>query len=273
MISYLYYFIKVPKKLIMTWILAPAIYFTIVPLAFSNQSFENLIYTKRDGLSSLAENDTMLNFLGISDWENVFTLEGIITTYLMNLFVPLLIAIATIVLLNKMGAKSEEEGTFEFVASLPLNRKQIYYIHSLVAVIFGIIISQIWFHIMYIPMAFMDLSQNLEYLPMMKAGLQSSLGGVSFGVLGYSISMYTGKSGNAWNFGMGLLAIEWLSNMLSGSNEIFKWIHENFSSFGAYGNPYQNGLNLGDITLVISKIFLFIVIGYIGYTKRSLNLK
>jgi hypothetical protein len=85
MISYLNYFIKVPKKLIMTWILAPAIYFTIVPLAFSNQSFENLIYTKKDGLSSLAENDTMLNFLGISDWENVFTLEGIITTYLMRL--------------------------------------------------------------------------------------------------------------------------------------------------------------------------------------------
>jgi len=64
MISYLHYFIKVPKKLIMTWIFAPAIYFTIVPLAFSNQSFENLIYTKRDGLSSLAENDIMLNFFG-----------------------------------------------------------------------------------------------------------------------------------------------------------------------------------------------------------------
>ena len=64
----------------------------------------------------MSENETMMNLLGISDWDNVFTLEGMVTTYFMIPFVPILIGIATIILLNKLGSKAEEDGTFEFVA-------------------------------------------------------------------------------------------------------------------------------------------------------------
>jgi putative exporter of polyketide antibiotics len=221
----------------------------------------------------MSENEGLMNFLGISDWDNVFTLEGMVTTYFMNLFVPILVAISTIVLLNKMSAKAEEDGTFEFVASLPMTRGTIYLTHSIVAVMFGIFISQSWFHIMYIPMATMTLSQTMDYAPMIQAGFQSALGGVSYGVLGFSIAAYTGKSSNGWTFGMGLLGIEWISNMLSRTNDIFLWIDENISSFGAYGNPYKDGLDTGDITLVVAKILIFLVIGFIGFRNRSLNLR
>ena len=54
----------------------------------------------------------------------------------------------------------------------------------------------------------------------------------------------------AWAFGGGLMAIEYLANSLKGTNDFFLWIDDNISSFGAYGNPYQDGLIGGDVLLV-----------------------
>ncbi len=55
-------------------------------------------------------------------------------------FVPILIGIATIILLNKLGSKAEEDGTFEFVAALPMTRSTVYLTQSLVAVFFGLFV-------------------------------------------------------------------------------------------------------------------------------------
>jgi len=77
----------------------------------------------------------------------------------------------------------------------------------------------------------------------------------------------------AWAFGGGLMAIEYLSNSLKSTNDFFLWIDDNISSFGAYGNPYQDGLIAGDLLLVIGKIMIFLAIGFIGFRNRSLNLR
>ena len=111
MFNYLKYMLSVPKKFIMTWTIAPALYFLILPLAFANESVEGLmIDTQKEAFRGMSENDTMMNFLGIDDWDNVFTLEGMVTTYFLSLFGVILVALATIVLLNKMSAKAEEDG-------------------------------------------------------------------------------------------------------------------------------------------------------------------
>ncbi len=103
------------------------IYLLILPLAFANSSVESLLIdTQREAFRGMSENETMMNLLGISDWDNVFTLEGMVTTYVMIPFVPILIGIATIILLNKLGSKAEEDGTFEFVAALPMTRSTVY---------------------------------------------------------------------------------------------------------------------------------------------------
>ena len=274
MFNYIKYIVSVPKKLLLTWTFAPAVYFSIIPLAYANETVQDvLINQQRDAFRGMSENETMMNFLGISDWDNVFTLEGVITTYIFNLFVPILIAIATIVFLNKMTAGAEEDGTFEFVASLPMSRTTIYLTHAIVATLYGIVLSQIWVHIIYAPMVFMELTQTLDYLPIVQAGFQAGLGGVSYGVLGFAMAAFFGKSSRAWSFGMGLLAIEWISNMFSTRIDAFEWINENISSFGAYGNPYKDGLDTGDVTLVLGKILIFLIIGFIGFRNRSLNLR
>ena len=113
----------------------------------------------------------------------------------------------------------------------------------------------------------------MEYVPLLKASLQSSLGGVTFGVLGFSIAAFSGNSSQAWTFGMGILGIEWISNMFSSRNNFFKFIDSNLSSFGAYGNPYQDGLIAEDLLLVMGKITIFLVFGFIGFRNRSLNLR
>ena len=274
MFSYLKYMLSVPKKFIMTWAIAPSIYFLILPLAFANESVEYLVIdVQKEAFRGMSENETMMNLLGISDWDNVFTLEGMVTTYFLSLFGIILVAVATIVLLNKMGAKAEEDGTFEFVASLPMTRATIYLTQSVVAVFFGLFISFTWTNIMYIPVATMELSQTLDYAPLMKATLMAGLAGVSFGVLGFALGAYTGKSSSAWAFGAGLMAFEWISNSLSGTNDLFQWVDDNISSFGAYGNPYQDGLISGDLGLVLAKIAIFLIIGFVGFRNRSLNLR
>ena len=274
MFNYLKYMVTVPRKFILNWAIAPGLYLLILPLAFANSSVESLLIdTQREAFRGMSENETMMNLLGISDWDNVFTLEGMVTTYFMIPFVPILVGIATIILLNKLGSKAEEDGTFEFVASLPMTRSTVYLTQSLLAVFFGLFVCFAWTNIMFIPIATMELSQTLDYAPLMKATLQGALAGVSFGVLGFALGAFTGKSSLAWAFGGGLMAIEYLANSLKGTNDFFLWIDDNISSFGAYGNPYQDGLIAGDLFLVIGKIALFLVIGFIGFRNRSLNLR
>ena len=121
MFNYLKYMVTVPRKFILNWTISGGVYLVILPLAFANSSVESLLIdTQREAFRGMSENETMMNLLGISDWDNVFTLEGMVTTYVMIPFVPILIGIATINLLNKLGSKAEENGTFEFVASLPM---------------------------------------------------------------------------------------------------------------------------------------------------------
>ena len=274
MFNYLKYMVTVPRKFILNWTIYGGLYLVILPLAFANSSVESLLIdTQREAFRGMSENETMMNLLGISDWDNVFTLEGMVTTYVMIPFVPILIGIATINLLNKLGSKAEEDGTFEFVASLPMTRTTVYLAQSVIAVFFGLFVTFAWTNIMFIPVATMELSQTLDYVPLMKATLQGALAGVSFGVLGFALGAYTGKSSMAWAFGGGLMAIEYLSNSLKGTNDLFLWIDDNISSFGAYGNPYQDGLIAGDLLLVIGKIAIFLAIGFIGFRNRSLNLR
>ena len=274
MFNYLKYMVTVPRKFILNWTISGGVYLVILPLAFANSSVESLLIdTQREAFRGMSENETMMNLLGISDWDNVFTLEGMVTTYVMIPFVPILIGIATINLLNKLGSKAEEDGTFEFVASLPMTRTTIYLAQSVIAVFFGLFVTFAWTNIMFIPVATMELSQTLDYVPLMKATLQGALAGVSFGVLGFALGAYTGKSSMAWAFGGGLMAIEYLSNSLKGTNDLFLWIDDNISSFGAYGNPYQDGLIAGDLLLVIGKIAIFLAVGFIGFRNRSLNLR
>ena len=274
MFNYLKYMVTVPRKFILNWTIYGGVYLVILPLAFANSSVESLLIdTQREAFRGMSENETMMNLLGISDWDNVFTLEGMVTTYVMIPFVPILIGIATINLLNKLGSKAEEDGTFEFVASLPMTRTTVYMAQSVIAVFFGLFVTFAWTNIMFIPVATMELSQTLDYVPLMKATLQGALAGVSFGVLGFALGAYTGKSSMAWAFGGGLMAIEYLSNSLKGTNDLFLWIDDNISSFGAYGNPYQDGLIAGDLLLVIGKIAIFLAIGFIGFRNRSLNLR
>ena len=274
MFNYLKYMVTVPRKFILNWTIAPGLYLLILPLAFANSSVESLLIdTQREAFRGMSENETMMNLLGISDWDNVFTLEGMVTTYFMIPFVPILIGIATIILLNKLGSKAEEDGTFEFVASLPMTRTTVYLAQSVLAVFFGLFVTFAWTNIMFIPIATMELSQTLDYGPLMKATLQGALAGVSFGVLGFALGAYTGKSSMAWAFGGGLMAIEYLANSLKRTNDFFLWIDDNISSFGAYGNPYRDGLVAEDLVLVIAKIALFLAIGFIGFRNRSLNLR
>ena len=274
MFNYLKYMVTVPRKFILNWTISGGVYLVILPLAFANSSVESLLIdTQREAFRGMSENETIMNLLGISDWDNVFTLEGMVTTYVMIPFVPILIGIATINLLNKLGSKAEEDGTFEFVASLPMTRTTVYMAQSVIAVFFGLFVTFAWTNIMFIPVATMELSQTLDYVPLMKATLQGALAGVSFGVLGFALGAYTGKSSMAWAFGGGLMAIEYLSNSLKGTNDFFLWIDDNISSFGAYGNPYQDGLIAGDLLLVIGKIMIFLAIGFVGFRNRSLNLR
>ena len=119
MFNYLKYMVTVPRKFILTWTISGGIYLLILPLAFANSSVESLLIdTQREAFRGMSENETMMNLLGISDWDNVFTLEGMVTTYVMIPFVPILIGIATIILLNKLGFKSRGRRHFRICCSI-----------------------------------------------------------------------------------------------------------------------------------------------------------
>tara|TARA_B100000945_G_scaffold86355_1_gene67076 strand:+ start:5470 stop:6303 length:834 start_codon:yes stop_codon:yes gene_type:complete len=271
--TYGWYIIISSQRWISTWTLAPGVYLMIIPLAFGNSNLkENLIDGQKNALetSGFSDNSVVLNAFGISNWDSIWSLEGLVSGYLMNLFMPLLIAVCIIGLMNKIGPKSEEDGTFEFVASLPFTRTMIFSVQAIILIGLGMLIPFVWVNLIFIMTLFVDASLN--YSSLVQSVIQSALGGVSFAAFGFAIGAYTGKSSLSWAAGIGLLAIEWLSGMLAETNAIFEFVKEWISSFGAYNNPYVNGLDFADLSLVIFKILLFLIIGFWGYRDRSLNL-
>ncbi|MDC3122579.1 hypothetical protein OA406_02130 [Acidimicrobiaceae bacterium] len=170
--------------------------------------------------------------------------------------------------LKEVGIEIKQTRVAEWLGVSRANVSQ-----AIITVLFGLFVTFAWTNIMFIPIATMELSQTLDYGPLMKATLQAALAGVSFGALGFALGAFTGRSSMAWAFGGGLMAFEYLTNSLSGTNDFFQWVDDNISSFGAYGNPYQDGLVAEDMILVIAKIIIFIAIGFIGFRNRSLNLR
>ena len=56
MLSYLKYMVSVPRKFILNWTIAPALYFTILPLTFANESVEGLmIDTQKEAFRGMSE--------------------------------------------------------------------------------------------------------------------------------------------------------------------------------------------------------------------------
>ena len=83
MFNYFKYMITVPRKFILNWAISGGVYLLILPLAFANSSVESLLIdTQREAFRGMSENETMMNLLGISDWDNVFTLEAVSYTHL-----------------------------------------------------------------------------------------------------------------------------------------------------------------------------------------------
>ena len=276
MFEYIKYILNVIKKPLVIWVAAPGTYMMLFPMFFSGGSMEKMVEQKKLALEGgMFQNELMSNAFGIRDWETIWRFEGLITSYLFNLFFPLLIAIASLVIINKISAKAEEDGTFEFVAALPMNRMDIALIHSGMVVLIGLFLGQIWPHLIYLSqLIFADqMSETLKYCSLIKAAFQSSLGGVSFAALGYAAGAASGQSSRLWLFGLCFLAFEWISSMFASKVSFFDWYHNTISSFGAYVDPYNDGLSFGDVSLVLIKIILFLVIGIIGFKNRSLNLR
>ena len=55
-----------------------------------------------------------------------------------------------------------------------MTRTSVYLTQSIVAVLFGLFVTFAWTNIMFIPIATMELSQTLDYVPLMKATLPVS---------------------------------------------------------------------------------------------------
>ena len=274
MFEYLRYIFNVAKKTLLIWLIAPGVYLMILPFAFSGGLVQEMTEAKKIAMDdTLGKNEIAKSIFGINDWERIWHLEGLVTTYIFNLFFPLLIAISTLVLINKVTAKAEENGEFEFVASLPFSRVGLALIHSCVVIFLGLGFGLFWSHFIYIPQLFINQSQTLIYAPLMLSAVQSSIGGVSFAAFGFAAGASTGKSSWLWLLGMGLLAFEWISSILSGRIKFFDWYHTNVSSFGAYGDPYIDGFCFSDFSFVLCKILIFLFIGILLFKDRSLNLR
>jgi hypothetical protein len=154
-----------------------------------------------------------------------------------------------------------------------MTRSTVYLSQSIITVLFGLFVSFAWSYVVFVPVAAVGLGRPLGFGPLLLAPLLAAFAGVSFGALGFALGAFTGQSSMAWAFGGGFLAFGSLPGSLSGTTDFFHWVDDNISSFGAYGNPYLDGLVAVGMILVIAQIMLFIAIGFVGFRNRSLFLR
>lgn len=227
--------------------------------SFTQTGFEEVISSMPEQLRGL---------LGSAD--NYKSIGGYLAQQIFGLKVVMFLVVMSVLLFISVSATDEDSGRMQTMLTLPVTRTKVYF-QKWLAVLFSIGIVNIALLIaLYVGLGV--IHKEADDTRVIESVANLWLACSTVGVIGFSIAMLTGKKGLsiavASGYALFCIIMSSLAPAVDGLKDIDK-----ASLLHYYNNPQimQHGLDISHMVILIITLLMFTLIGWLGFTRRSIN--
>ncbi len=227
--------------------------------------------TLRDTLGK-ALNDVPDSIKGIlGDAQTYQRINGFIDIQVLAQMVFMTI-IFGVILFTGVLAGDENDGILQTLLAHPVSRTRVY-VEKLAgaSLLLAIVNSSVFFGIW---IGALLVGESVDLLRLALACTMLYLVTFVFGAIGFCLGAVTGKRGFAGAIAGALAFFSYLITNLTPTVKLLEGVNK-FSPYEYFNKPtiLDNGVQIGDIAILLAISLVFIAVGYIGFTKRDIPLK
>ncbi len=177
-----------------------------------------------------------------------------------------------IILFTGVIAGDENEGTLQTLLANPVSRTKVYFEKLAGAsLLLSIVNSSIFFGTL---VGALIVSESVDIVRLAQACIMLFVVTMVFSLIGFCIGAVTGKRGLAGALAGTLAFVSYLISNLAPTVDALKTVNK-FSPYEYFNKPsiLDNGVQMGDVLILVSISVVFIVIGYTVFTKRDISHK
>ncbi len=177
-----------------------------------------------------------------------------------------------IILFTGVIAGDENEGTLQTLLANPVSPTKVYFEKLAGAsLLLSIVNSSIFFGTL---VGALIVSESVDIVRLAQACIMLFVVTMVFSLIGFCIGAVTGKRGLAGALAGTLAFVSYLISNLAPTVDALKTVNK-FSPYEYFNKPsiLDNGVQMGDVLILVSISVVFIVIGYTVFTKRDISHK
>lgn len=227
--------------------------------SFNQTGFEDVISSMPEQLRGL---------LGSAD--NYKTIDGYLAQQIFGLKVTMFLVVMSVLLFIAVSANDEDNGRLQTMLTLPVSRTKVYF-QKWAAVLFAIaIVNLMLLAALYVGL--LVIQKDADSMRIFESIANLWLACVTVGMVGFSLAMFSGKKGLAVGAASGYALFCIVMSSLAPAVDSLKDV-DKLSLLHYYNNPQimQHGLDVAHIITLTIVLSIFTLLGWIGFTRRSIN--
>lgn len=227
--------------------------------SFNQKGMEDVINAMPEALKSL-----------MGSIESYKTVPGYIGQQIFGTHLVLYTLVMGILLFTSVSAADEDRGTLQSLLSLPVTRTAVYF-QKWLAVICTIAIVSLA-SVIGVSTALLLINESVDLSHLLQATFDFFLIEIVYGLIAYMLAMATGKKGLTIAITSAYTGISFIVTTLTPAVDKLKNL-DYFSIFHYYNNPptVLHGLDGAHVTIVVSLITIFTLLGWLGFIRRSIQ--
>ena len=212
--------------------------------------------------------ESLKGFIGSAD--NYTSINGFLAQQVFGLKVVMFAIAMAILFFMGISASEEDDGRLQTLASLPVSRTKIYFEKWLAVLVAIMAVTCCLTIATYFGLLLIGKTPDFQHL--VESILSFWLITSCYGMVAYASSMLLGKKGLTTMIAGGYAIFGIIMTSLAASVENLKDV-DKLSLLHYYNEPQimQHGLNNEHTLLLLSVFVLLTIIGWIGFTRRSIG--
>lgn len=227
--------------------------------SFSQNGIESIVDSVPESLKSLVGT--------VADFK---TIPGYIGQQIFGPNLYIVSLIMSVLIFMSISASEEADGRIQSLLSFPVSRTKVYFqkvtaASLVVATISITTVAALW-------PALLIIDESTDYSHVWASVFALGLINIAYGMVAYSAAMATGKKSYALLIGSGYAVASLFITSLAPAVDKLQTI-DKFSLLHYYNNPQimTNGLDGGDILIVIAVIAVLTIVGWLGFLRRDVR--
>jgi len=232
----------------------------------------NMMFTAMEGdmsgINQMMESDLVKALLGGA--YDLSTPAGWLSAELLPLIGPIIFIVFAVSFANSSLMGEEEKGTLDLLLTNPINRSSVF-LQKFFAMIAGILALALAFWVGNV-IGTSSANMGLSVLSLAEVTFNLVLLGLLFGTFTLAVGALTGKSGLSTGLASAIAVVSYLLDSMAeivSSLETFRPTSV-FHYYGG-GNVLQDGLDTGNIGILVAGTVALLVIGIYGFQRRDIR--